>query len=68
VDSYHEEKVPFYGDLSRMVNRNDKAIVATGVNGVVVFREGEFCDGYGETVKSGRFLKAGQPARASVSA
>ena len=68
VDSYHEEKVPFYGDLSRMVNRNDKAIVATGVNGVVVFREGEFRAGYGETVKSGRFLKAGQPARASVSA
>ena len=68
VDAYHEEKVPFYGDLSRMVNRNDKAIVATGVNGAVVFREGEFRDGYGETVKSGRFLKAGQPARESVSA
>ena len=40
VDAYHEEKVPFYGDLSRMVNRNDAAIVATGVNGAVVFREG----------------------------
>ena len=65
VDSYHEEKVPFYGDLSRMVNRNDEAIVATGVNGVVVFREGEFRDGYGETVKSGRFLKAGA-ARAGI--
>ena len=51
-----------------MVNRNDKAIVVTGVNGTVVFREGEFRDGYGETVKSGRFLKAGQPARQSVSA
>ena len=55
--------MPFYGDLSRMVNRNDKAIVATGVNGVVVFREGEFRDGYGETVKSGRFLKAGSTQR-----
>ena len=33
VDAYHEEKVPFYGDLSRMVNRNDAAVVATGVNG-----------------------------------
>ena len=51
--------MPFYGDLSRMVNRNDAAVVATGVNGVVVFRKGEFRDGYGETVKSGRFLKAG---------
>ena len=63
VDAYHEEKVPFYGDLSRMVNRNDKAIVATGVNGAVVFRNGEFRDGYGETVKSGRFLKAGAAQR-----
>jgi len=59
VDSYHEEKVPFYGDLSRMVNRNDAAIVATGVNGTVVFRDGQFCDGYATTVKTGRFLRAG---------
>src|SRR5215212_8118647 len=40
VDAYHEQRVPFYGDLSRMVNRNDAAVVATGVNGEVVFREG----------------------------
>ena len=59
VDAYHEEKVPFYGDLSRMVNRNDAAIVATGVNGTVVFRDGQFCDGYATTVKTGRFLRAG---------
>ena len=59
VDAYHEEKVPFYGDLSRMVNRNDAAVVATGVNGTVVFRNGEFCDGYGTTAKSGRYLRAG---------
>jgi N-acyl-D-aspartate/D-glutamate deacylase len=66
VDGYHEEKVPFYGGLSRMVNRNDAAVVATGVNGTVVFRNGEFCDGYGTTVKSGRFLRAdaGQTAKA----
>src|ERR1700722_13621395 len=59
VDAYHEEKVPFYGDLSRMVNRNDAAVVATGVNGAIVFRNGEFRDGYGKTVKSGRYLRAG---------
>ena len=58
VDAYHEEKVPFYGDLSRMVNRNDAAVVATGVNGAIVFRNGEFRDGYGKTVKSGRYLRA----------
>ena len=67
VEAYHEEKVPFYGDLSRMVNRNDDAVVATGVNGAVVFRNGEFRDGYGKTVKSGRFLKAGASQRERVS-
>jgi N-acyl-D-aspartate/D-glutamate deacylase len=66
VDGYHEDAVPFYGGLSRMVNRNDAAVVATGVNGTVVFRNGEFCEGYGTTVKSGRFLRAdaGQTAKA----
>jgi N-acyl-D-aspartate/D-glutamate deacylase len=42
-----------------MVNRNDAAVVATGVNGTVVYRNGQFCEGYGTTVKSGRFLAAG---------
>lgn len=68
VDAYHEEAVPFYGGLRRMVNRNDDAVVATGVGGVVVFggshRKGEFRDGYGHTVKSGRYLRAGQRVRA----
>jgi N-acyl-D-aspartate/D-glutamate deacylase len=59
VDSYHEEEAPFYGGLRRMVNRNDAAVVATGVNGTVVYRNGQFCEGYGTTAKSGRFLRAG---------
>lgn len=58
VDGYHEAEVPFFGNLSRMVNRNDAAVIATGVNGAIVYRNGEFRDGYGKTVKSGRFLKA----------
>ncbi|MGX9788461.1 N-acyl-D-amino-acid deacylase family protein [Mycobacterium sp. MMS18-G62] len=68
VNAYHEEEVPFYGGLRRMVNRNDAAIVATGVNGTVVYRHGEFCDGYGTTLKAGHFLRAhtGQPAKAAV--
>ncbi|OMC06576.1 hypothetical protein A5735_03955 [Mycolicibacter heraklionensis] len=66
VDGYYEEKVPFYGDLSRMVNRNDDAVVATGVGGTVVFRNGQFCEGYGTTVKSGRFLRAGSRELQSV--
>jgi len=73
VDGYYEEEVPFYGGLRRMVNRNDDAVVATGVNGAVVFREGRFRDGYGQTVKSGRYLRAGartkqRPAALSVNA
>lgn len=59
VNEYHEETVPFYGGLSRMVNRNDAAVVATGVNGAVVYRNGQFRDGYGTTAKSGNFLRAG---------
>jgi N-acyl-D-aspartate/D-glutamate deacylase len=59
VDGYYEEEVPFYGGLRRMVNRNDEAVVATGVNGAVVFEKGQFRDGYGQTAKSGRYLRAG---------
>jgi N-acyl-D-aspartate/D-glutamate deacylase len=60
VDGYHEQEVPFYGGLRRMVNRNDETVVATGVGGAVVFRNGQFRDGYGQTVKSGRYLRAGE--------
>jgi N-acyl-D-aspartate/D-glutamate deacylase len=68
VNGYHEERVPFYGGLSRMVNRNDAAVVATGVNGTVVFRNGQFCEGYATTVKSGRFLGADEVQRAKLPA
>ncbi|MCW2663106.1 MAG: hypothetical protein JWP83_4258 [Mycobacterium sp.] len=60
VDGYHEDEVPFYGGLRRMVNRNDDAVVATGVGGAVVFAKGQFRDGYGQTVQSGRYLGAGE--------
>lgn len=63
VEAYHEEPVAFYGGLSRMVNRSDDAVVATAVNGAVVFRDGQFRDGYGESVKSGRYLRAGAEHR-----
>ncbi|BBX84933.1 N-acyl-D-amino-acid deacylase family protein [Mycolicibacterium aubagnense] len=58
LEAYHENSVEFYGGLSRMVNRSDSAVVATGVGGRVVFRDGEFVEGYGETVKSGHYLPA----------
>ncbi|WP_396899446.1 amidohydrolase family protein [Mycolicibacterium sp.] len=66
VDAYHEETVPFYGGLSRMVNRNDDAVVVTAVNGQVVFRAGQFREGYGETVKSGHYLPARGARRAAA--
>src|ERR1700743_2837713 len=59
VDGYHEEAVPFYGGLRRMVNRNDDAVIATGGNGTVVFRKGPFPEGVGQPVKSGRYWRAG---------
>jgi N-acyl-D-aspartate/D-glutamate deacylase len=68
VDGYHEDTVPFYGGLSRMVNRNDATVVATGVGGEVVFRNGEFREGYGLTVKSGRYLRAGARQAPALSA
>ncbi|MHA7666425.1 N-acyl-D-amino-acid deacylase family protein [Mycolicibacterium sp. HS_4_1] len=58
LEAYHENSVEFYGGLSRMVNRSDSAVVATGVGGQVVFRDGEFVEGYGDTVKSGHYLPA----------
>jgi N-acyl-D-aspartate/D-glutamate deacylase len=30
------------------------------VGGAVVFRAGQFRDGYGKTVRSGRYLRSGQ--------
>jgi N-acyl-D-aspartate/D-glutamate deacylase len=48
-----------------MVNRNDAAVVVTGVGGEIVYRSGTFRDGYGDTVKSGRFLRAAGHAEAS---
>lgn len=58
LEAYHEDSVEFYGGLSRMVNRSDAAVVATGVGGQVVFRDGDFVEGYGQTVKSGHYLPA----------
>ncbi|APE10666.1 hypothetical protein BO226_16890 [Rhodococcus sp. 2G] len=46
-----------------MVNRNDRAVTATAVAGRVVFRDGEFVPGYGHTVGTGRFLRAGVEER-----
>ncbi|RZL81963.1 MAG: hypothetical protein EOP32_13470 [Rhodococcus sp. (in: high G+C Gram-positive bacteria)] len=61
VDGLFEAEVPEYGGLRRMVNRSDGAAVATVINGRLVYRDGEFTGGFGIS-KTGRFLRAGEPA------
>ncbi|MCK0090690.1 amidohydrolase family protein [Rhodococcus sp. F64268] len=63
VDAYHEAAMDEFGGLSRMVNRNDDAVTATAVAGKVVFREGGFVPGYGTSIGTGRFLRAGVEER-----
>ncbi|CDP88116.1 D-amino acid aminohydrolase [Mycolicibacterium farcinogenes] len=60
VHEFSEEEIPEYGGLRRMVNRNDNAVVATIIDGRVVYRNGVFADGFGTTWGTGRFLAAGQ--------
>ncbi|EFV12600.1 N-acyl-D-amino-acid deacylase family protein [Segniliparus rugosus] len=61
LEAYHEEYAPVFG-VSRIVNRNDAAVAATVVGGKVVYRYGEFAEGFGTTLKAGTFL-AGQGPR-----
>ena len=73
VDGYHEEEVPFYGGLRRMVNRNDDAVVATGVGGAVVFRNGPVprrlrTDGEVRPLPAGGRSGTRQPAALNVGA
>ena len=58
LDEYHESPVVSYGNLSRMVNRNDDAVTAVFVNGEYVFGEGAAADALGVR-RTGRFLRAG---------
>jgi len=61
VDAYHEAPMPELGGHLRMVRRNDEAVAATLVAGEVVYRKGTFADGYGQSRRTGRFLRAGEP-------
>jgi N-acyl-D-aspartate/D-glutamate deacylase len=47
-----------------MVNRNDRAVSATIVNGHIVYQDGKFADGFGTTLHAGTFLR--RPARHRV--
>ncbi|MFE3445279.1 amidohydrolase family protein [Nocardia sp. NPDC059180] len=62
VHQLHEHPMPEFG-LDRMVNRNDRAVLATIVNGIPVYRHGVFADGLGKNWGPGQFLRAGQQSR-----
>lgn len=61
LDAYAENPVPAFNGLPRMVNRNDRAVTAVLVGGEYVFGNGVADDKLG-TVRTGRFLQAGQRA------
>lgn len=63
VHGLAQQLIPEYGDLCRMVNRNDRAVSATIINGQVVYQNGHFADGFGKRWGTGRFLPAGQKVR-----
>lgn len=60
VLDYHEAPMPFFDGLQRMVRRNDAALTHTLIGGRVVYRHGTFAEGYGETARTGVFLKVGE--------
>jgi N-acyl-D-aspartate/D-glutamate deacylase len=60
TDEYHEAPLVEFGGLLRMVNRNDAAVAATVIGGRVVYRTGEFTEGYGSEWRAGRVLRAGE--------
>ncbi|MFD3459877.1 amidohydrolase family protein [Nocardia fluminea] len=70
VTAYHEEIMPEFGGLSRMVNRNDRAVTATLLAGKIAYRSGQFAPWFGVSERAGRFLRAGadDPIAATVKA
>ncbi|WP_280255555.1 N-acyl-D-amino-acid deacylase family protein [Nocardia wallacei] len=57
LDAYAEQTVPYYGNLSRMVNRNDAAVSAVFIGGTYVFGDGQAGEALGRR-RTGRFLPA----------
>ncbi|MET9490932.1 amidohydrolase family protein [Nocardia sp. NPDC006630] len=58
LEAYAECPVPTYGNLPRMVNRNDRAVSAVFIGGRYVFGDGVPAEVLG-TGRTGRFLRAG---------
>jgi N-acyl-D-aspartate/D-glutamate deacylase len=56
--AYAEAAMPGLDGVERMVNRNDNAVAATVVAGHVLYEYGVFADGFGTTLRAGKFLQA----------
>jgi N-acyl-D-aspartate/D-glutamate deacylase len=67
VEGYYESPVEQYGGLSRMVNRNDATVPHVFVGGREVWRDGAPTELLG-SVRTGRFLRAGERATAPLAA
>lgn len=65
LDEYAEAPVPQYANLPRMVNRNDAAVNVVLIGGRTVVRDGVPTEVLG-TQRTGRFLRAGERAAASI--
>lgn len=59
LESYSENPIPEFDNLSRMVNRNDDTVTAVLVNGEYVFGLGEKAATLGKE-RTGEFLRAGR--------
>jgi N-acyl-D-aspartate/D-glutamate deacylase len=58
LDAYHEDTIPAFGDIERMVNRNDGLVKHVIINGKPVFDGKAFVEDFGESHHYGQFLKA----------
>ncbi|HTM84347.1 MAG TPA: hypothetical protein VL179_05480, partial [Mycobacterium sp.] len=63
LDAYAEETFAQYGGMSRMVNRNDKAVTAVFISGRAVVLNGQPTDVLGSQ-RTGSFLRADTPTPA----
>ena len=68
LDAYHEAPMEGFGDLSRMVNRSDGAVVTVMVNGRVAYDDAGFASDVGRSTGYGTFLAAGARVRGPATA
>lgn len=57
LDQYHEAPFEAFGNISRMVNRNDDLVESVIINGAVAFENNEFAPDLGRKTRYGTFLR-----------